>query len=230
MQPEYRVSAEKTWDAIAESFDLTRQKPWKFCLDFISSLKNSDIVADIGCGNGRHLLPCAHNCSHAIGVDISQKLLRIVQNKLSNKHIINVSLIHADVVQLPLADNSLNAVLFIASLHNIKGKEHRFRALQEVGRVLKPNGVALISVWSRWQDMYWRYFMKQFIVRSREFGDIDVFWKQHTLNLPRFYHLYSRREFQRELHDAHFYIQDIQSVKIHSKRFPDNTFAIVEKR
>jgi len=186
MQPEYRVSAEKTWDAIAESFDLTRQKPWKFCLDFISSLKNSDIVADIGCGNGRHLLPCAHNCSHAIGVDISQKLLKIVQNKLSNKHIINVALIHADVVQLPLADNSLNAVLFIASLHNIKGKEHRYRALQEVGRILKPQGVALISVWSRWQDMYWRYFMKQFIIRSREFGDIDVFWKQHNINLPRF--------------------------------------------
>jgi tRNA G46 methylase TrmB len=70
MQPEYRVSAEKTWDAIAESFNLTRQKPWKFCLNFISSLKNSDFVADIGCGNGRHLLPCAYNCSHAIGVDI----------------------------------------------------------------------------------------------------------------------------------------------------------------
>lgn len=230
MQPEYRVSAEKTWDAIAESFDLTRQKTWKFCLDFISSLKNSDIVADIGCGNGRHLLPCAHNCFHVIGVDISQKLLRIVQNKLSIKHIINVSLIHADVVQLPLADNSLNAVLFIASLHNIKGRENRYRALQEVSRVLKPKGVALISVWSRWQDMYWWYFMKQFIVRSQEFGDIDVFWKQHNLNLPRFYHLYSRREFLRELRDAHFYIQDIQSVKIHSKRFSDNIFAVVKKR
>ncbi len=66
MQPEYRASAEETWDAIAESFDTTRQKPWKFCLDFIRSLKNTDVVADIGCGNGRHLFPCAENCSHAI--------------------------------------------------------------------------------------------------------------------------------------------------------------------
>ena len=230
MQPEYRVSAEETWDAIAESFDITRQKPWKFCLDFIRSLKTSDIVADIGCGNGRHLLPCAYNCSYVLGVDISQKLLRIVQNKLTNKRIINVSLIHANVVQLPLADKSLDVVLFIASLHNIKGKEPRRRALQEVARVLKPNGIALISVWSRWQDMYWRYFLKQFIVRSRKFGDIDVFWKQHNLNIPRFYHLYSRREFLRELHDAHFFIQNIQSLKIHSKHFPDNYFAVVEKR
>ena len=230
MQPEYRVSAEETWDAIAESFDTTRQKPWKFCLDFIRNLKNSDVVADIGCGNGRHLLPCAESCSHAVGVDISQNLLRIVQKKLPNKSILNVSLIHADIVQLPLADNSLDAVLFIASLHNIQGKENRCHALQEIARVLKLNGVALISVWSRWQDMYWRHFMKQFIVRSREFGDIDVLWKQHNLDIPRFYHLYSKREFLRELRDASFYIQNIQSVKIHSKYFPDNNFAVVEKR
>jgi len=230
MQPEYRASAEKTWDAIAESFDTTRQKSWKFCLDFIRSLKYTDVVVDVGCGNGRHLLPCTENCCHAVGVDISRNLLRIVQKKLHNKNIVNISLIHADVVQMPFADNSFDAVLFIASLHNIQGEEHRRRAVQEVARVLKPNGVALISVWSRWQDMYWRHFMKQFIVRSREFGDIDVFWRQHNLNVPRFYHLYSKGEFLRELRDAHFYIQSLQSVKIHSKRFADNYFAVVEKR
>jgi ubiquinone/menaquinone biosynthesis C-methylase UbiE len=230
MQKEYRASAEQTWDAIAVSFGTTRQKPWKFCLDFIRTLKNTDLVADIGCGNGRHLLPCGEKCSHAVGIDISQNLLRIVQKKLPNKSIVNVSLIHADVVQLPLAENSLDAVLFIASLHNIKGKEHRRRAIQEVGRVLKPNGVALISVWSRWQDMYWKYFMKQFIARSREFGDIDVFWRQHNLNVPRFYHMYNKGEFLRELRSARLHIQDLQSVKIHSKRFPDNYFAVVEKR
>jgi len=120
--------------------------------------------------------------------------------------------------------------LFIASLHNIQGKEHRRRALQEVDRVLKPNGTALISVWSRWQDMYFKHFMKQFIVRSREFGDIDVYWRQHNLNVPRFYHLYSKGDFIRELSDASFYIQNLQSLKIHSKRFPDNYFAVVEKR
>ena len=230
MQPEYRTSAEETWDAIAESFDTTRQKPWNICLDFIRSLKNTDVVADIGCGNGRHLLPCAESCSHAVGVDISRNLLSIVQKKLHNKNIVNISLIHADVVQLPIAENSFDAVLFIASLHNIQGKEHRRRAVQEVTRVLKPNGVALISVWSRWQDMYWRHFMKQFIVRTREFGDINLFWRQHNLNVPRFYHLYSKGEFLRELRGARFYIQSLQSMKIHSKRFADNYFAVVEKR
>jgi len=72
--------------------------------------------------------------------------------------------------------------------------------------------------------------MKQFIVRSQEFGDINLFWRQHNLNVPRFYHLYSKGEFLRELRGARFYIQSLQSVKIHSKRFADNYFAVVEKR
>jgi len=230
MQSKYRVNAEETWDTIAESFDTTRQKPWKFCLDFIYSIKNHDIVADIGCGNGRHLLACTEYCYHVIGIDISQQLLKIVKNKLAKKNIVNVSLVHADVVELPFIDNSLDRVLFIASLHNIKGKENRRRALKQIARVLKPKGVALISVWSRWQRKYMKYFMKQLIVRTREFGDIEIFWRQHNLNVPRFYHLYTKEEFKRELREARFDIQNLQSVKIHSKYLPDNYFAVVEKR
>jgi tRNA (uracil-5-)-methyltransferase TRM9 len=230
MQPEYQSTAQETWDAIADSFDTTRQKPWNYCLDFIHSLKNTDMVADIGCGNGRHLFPCAECCSHVVGVDISQKLLRIVQKKLRNKAIDNVILVHADVVQLPFADDRLDAVLFIASLHNIQGNEHRLTALKEVARVLKPNGIALISVWSRWQDKYYKHFLKQLIVRTRDFGDIDVYWRQHNLNVPRFYHLYGKAEFFQELHAAGLSVDSVVSVKIHSKRFPDNYFAVVRKR
>ena len=229
MQSEYRVIAEETWDTIAESFDITRQKPWKFCLDFIRSLNNQDVVADIGCGNGRHLFICAEKCSHIVGIDISQEMLKIIKNKLTKNNIINVSLIHADVVELPLTDDSIDMVLFVASLHNIKGKEHRHRALKEIVRVLKPKGVALISVWSRWQGKYWRYFMKQFIIGSKEFGDIDIFWRQHNLNVLRFYHLFSKGEFIQELRDARFNIQSLQTVKINSKYFPDNYFAVAEK-
>lgn len=158
------------------------------------------------------------------------KLLKIVQKKLHEKSLTNVSLIHADAVQLPFAKDSLDAVLCIASLHNIQGKNHRRLALKEILHVLKPKGIGLISVWSRWQDTYFKYFLKQFFVRTREFGDIDVYWRQHNLNIPRFYHLYSKGEFHRELRGVGFEIQRIEAVKIHSKRFPDNYFAYVQKR
>jgi alkylated DNA repair protein alkB family protein 8 len=230
MQAEYRISAEKTWDAIAESFDTTRRKPWKQCLDFMGTLKDTDVVADVGCGNGRNLFACATFCHHAIGVDISSKLLGIILKKLHEKNLMNVSLIHADAVWLPFQTNTVDSVLCIASLHNISGKKNRIAALQEVYRTLKPNGSALISVWSRWQGRYLKYFMKQSIIRSRQFGDIDISWRQHSLNVPRFYHLYSKREFLQELQSVGFHIKKLESVKIHSKRFADNYFALVQKR
>ena len=230
MDCECRWTEEETWDAIAESFSSTRRTPWKQCLVFIDILKNSDIVADVGCGNGRHLIPSAQHCRYAIGVDISRNLLNIIQNTRREKGLQNVLLIHANAVHLPLQDKSVNALLCIASLHNIQGRTRRLQALHEMNRVLSDTGTALISVWSRWQRKHWRFFVKQYFFRSGEYGDISIYWRQHHLNVPRFYHLYSKKEFVQELKKAGFIVKDFQRVKLHSKRFPDNYFAIVQKR
>ena len=82
---------EKTWDAIAESFDQTRKQPWVEVTDFIKTLDKSYIVADLACGNGRHLIPAAKQCKTAIGVDLSKKLLKITENKTKSY---DLSLIH----------------------------------------------------------------------------------------------------------------------------------------
>jgi len=229
MQTDAIYDAQRTWDAIAESFDITRRTPWKQCIDFIATLKKTDVVVDCGCGNGRHLFPAADHCSKAFGIDLSKKMLSIVQRKIAEKDIGNITLIHGDLVHLPFLEGSLDAVLCIASLHNVKGRMNRQAAIREIYRVLKPQGTALLSVWSRWQDRYRTYFTKQFFVRSCEFGDIDICWRQHHLNVPRFYHLYSRNEFVHELRDEGFTMENIEDARFHSKRFPDNYFALVRK-
>jgi len=222
-------TSEKTWDDIAESFDCTRRKPWTECVDFINELPESYIVADLGCGNGRHLIPCAKRCKKVIGLDISRNLLSITQNKIKKESLGNVVLIHCNLTNIPLKDNSLDAALYIASLHNIKGRKDRLRSLKEVKRILKSDGRVLISVWSRWQDKYRKHFLKKLFSSKEEFGDIEIYWRQHNLNIPRFYHLYSKREFARDLIQAELEIERIQSVKLHSKLSADNYFAIVRK-
>ena len=79
-------NSEKTWDIIAKSFDNTRRTPWQDVIDFINELSSSDVVADIGCGNGRHLILCVEKCKSVIGLDISRNLLRITQNKFKGKN------------------------------------------------------------------------------------------------------------------------------------------------
>ncbi|RLF36263.1 MAG: class I SAM-dependent methyltransferase [Thermoplasmata archaeon] len=226
---------EKTWDTIAQSFNTTRNKPWKQCIDFIQQLPDTYTIADLGCGNGRHLLPCAEHCKKAIGLDISKKLLNITKNKIKKQHLNNTELIHADITQLPLKENTMDAIVFIAALHNIRGRKKRIQSLKEVNRILKKNGRALISVWSRWQDRYRKHFIKKMLFNKKkhgreEFGDIYIYWRQHSLNIPRYYHLYSKKEFIRDIKQSGLEIENIQSVKIHSKIFPDNYFAITKKK
>ena len=227
MSNNYANESEKTWDLISQSFDVTRRKPWKQCIDFIDTLNQEDLVVDVCCGNGRHLIPSVKHCKKAIGIDLSRKLLFIVQKKLDN-----ANLIHSNVVHIPLKGNTVDAVLYIASLHNIRGRDRRIQSLREVRRILKNNGKALISVWSRWQDRYRKQFFKKWFTQTEheEFGDIDIYWRQKGFDIPRFYHLYSKRELLSDLHKADLKIIGIQGIKIHSERNPDNYFAVVKKK
>ena len=133
----YTKISEDTWNAIAKSFDSTRRKPWKECIDFINTLPKTSIVADIGSGNGRHLIPCAKHCKKIIGLDVSKELLEIVKKKVYKNKLKNVRLIHSDAVNIPLRTYSLDAVLYIATLHNISERYRRIKSLKEINCYLR---------------------------------------------------------------------------------------------
>jgi|Deesub1362A_J573_1020465.scaffolds.fasta_scaffold01078_10 ubiquinone/menaquinone biosynthesis C-methylase UbiE len=216
----------KEWDLIAESFDTTRRYPWKECLDFIKEIHG--IAIDIGCGNARHLIPMAEKCKLAVGIDASIRMAEIAYKKVKEAKLKNVAVICGNACSLPFKDNFFDFALFIASLHNIKGRENRIKALEELKRILKPGGKALISVWSKWQDKWRKYFIKN-IFRWKEHGDIYIPWKKNGMNIMRFYHLYSMREFRKDIKKAGLKIEKAWSVKKKSKKYADNHFAVVSK-
>ena len=220
----------EVWEKIAESFDRTRRKPWEKVVDFIEKIPNDSIVVDLGCGNGRHLLISAQKCRKAIGIDFSRNLLMIAKSKAEQKGLDNVDFLLGDCRSLPIKDDSVDYILFVATLHNIRGKRERLKALREVRRILKSDGKALITVWARWQGRFFTYFLRELFFRKGEFGDIEILWKKDNLNVPRFYHLYSKREFLKELKSAGLEVEKIEAVKIVSKILKDNFFAIVKKK
>jgi alkylated DNA repair protein alkB family protein 8 len=233
MLDDLSLNNEINWNLIAKSFDKTRQKPWRICIEFIETLSKDDVILDIGCGNGRHLIPCAYKVNKIIGLDISIELLKIVYKKKINNKLKNISLLHSNFQYLPIKNNSVDAVLFIASLHNIYKRKNRIRSLIELRRILKKNGKALISVWSKWQDKYRSYFINKLffnIKKKNEFGDINIYWKKDNLNIPRFYHLYSKREFINDIKKSELKLSKIYDIKLKSTKYIDNYFAIVEKK
>jgi ubiquinone/menaquinone biosynthesis C-methylase UbiE len=222
----------KTWNTIADSFDKTRREPWDICIDFVNNLDEEIYLIDLGCGNGRHLISSATKIKNCVGCDISIELLKIIKEKISFKKLENVSLINSDACCMPIRTESIDAVLYIASLHNIRGRKNRLKSLSEINRILKINGKALISVWSRWQDRYRKEFQKKIFLqflKDREFGDKNIYWKKDALNIPRFYHLYSASEFKKDLKNSGLKLIEFKSINIRSKNNPDNFFATVKK-
>jgi ubiquinone/menaquinone biosynthesis C-methylase UbiE len=231
MKKNYINDLEKTWDSIAKSFDKTRRKTWSECINFIKNAPNDCIILDLACGNGRHLIPSAKHCKKSIGIDVSKEMLKVVQEKIAKENITNNHLIHSSAENLPLKSKTIDIVLYIAALHSIPGKENRVKSLKEIKRILKNDGKALVSVWTRYQDKFRKSFLKQSLNKEKktDFGDKYIYWTQNKLNIPRYYHLYSKKELIEDLEKADLKIFNIKGMKIRSEKYNDNYFAIVTK-
>ena len=214
------------WNEIAKSFDATRRKPWKECLEFVEGKKGRAI--DIACGNGRHIISMGDGIE-PFGIDISSEMVKIARKNVGEAGK-NAFFAVGDASALPFKSNTFDFALFIAGLHNIKGREKRITALKEIKRTLKEDGEAMISVWSRWQDRWRMHFLKKLLsLKIKNFGDVDVPWKR-DVQVMRFYHLYSMRELKKDVKKAGLKIVRAWSVKKASKKHADNHFIIVKRR
>jgi len=76
-----------------------------------------------------------------VGIDNCKNFLNICRKK-------NLNVIESNLMSIPLKDESCNAIICIAVFHHFSCHENRLKALNEIYRLLKPDGKILLSVWS----------------------------------------------------------------------------------
>ncbi len=210
------MDQQSVWDAIAESWYRHRQKPFPDVvpwLELISSMKPGKIL-DAGCGNCRNLLLFAKAGFDCYGIDFSRQMLDQAK-KFCKKHSIHVKLKQADITNLPFSDNFFDYVLCIAVLHHLK-KQQQLKALQELRRVLKPNGLLLITVWNklRIRPLLKFLFKKQAYIK----------WKYKDKCYYRYYYFFSPIELFMLVRRAGFYV-----IKHNLFRFQKNLIVLARK-
>jgi arsenite methyltransferase len=113
-------------------------------------------VLDLGCGRGAVLLAAAKRLprGRAIGVDLwrADQTGNSQQATLTNAALEGVAdrieLHTADMTALPLADDSVDAIVSNLAIHNIPERAGRRQALQEAIRVLRPGArLAIADLW-----------------------------------------------------------------------------------
>lgn len=131
-----RVRSEAYWDErLAQSWDL---RTWPTKNEIVAGLTSPDqIILDIACGNGSILRDLkARGYRHLHGLEISRYAVSRLEAEGLAMH-------HGSIPELPLPDAYCDAVIASQVLEHVIRRD---RFAQEIGRVLKPGGSALVFV------------------------------------------------------------------------------------
>lgn len=132
----------KDWNDLYKKEGVIQKEKCERVLNAIKFFKDNDAkrVLDLGCGTGRYIEELKKAGLEAEGCDMSEKALQITQKAFPK-----IVLKRCDMTELEYEDNSFDAVLCNQVIQHGLLKEVK-KAIAEIKRVLKKDGILYISV------------------------------------------------------------------------------------
>lgn len=107
-------------------------------------------VLEIGVGQGTDLMEFAKGGARCFGIDITENHLDLTSANFS-LHGEKVDLRKADATELPFSNDFFDCVYSFGVLHHIREDE---KVVDEILRVLKPGGKAMIALYYKWSAFH----------------------------------------------------------------------------
>lgn len=160
------------YNLIASHFNITRQNNWKefdlfkkYILEYIF-LKPRDYkikILDIGCGNGRlvNFLKSLDIKYEYVGIDnsegqINEALSSPEANRVHKENSKHFQI--GDVLDLSnFNENEFDVIFCVAVFHHLPSKHTRNIALKNIYKILKNDGLLLMTSWNLFQLKYIKY-------------------------------------------------------------------------
>jgi demethylmenaquinone methyltransferase/2-methoxy-6-polyprenyl-1,4-benzoquinol methylase len=116
---------------------------WRKKVLALVSQRNPKTVLDIATGTGDlALLMAETSAEKIIGLDISAGILEVGRKKIASANLSNkIEMVLGDSEAMPFEDHSFDAITVAFGIRNF---EHLDLGLQEILRVLKPNGIFVV--------------------------------------------------------------------------------------
>lgn len=108
-------------------------------------IQKSDMVADLGAGNGYFTLPLAKQTNETVyAVDIEPRMLDLLKERADKEKLQNIQYIESNLENIQLKDNSVDKAVIAFVMHEIPNME---KAISEFKRILKLDGRLVIVEW-----------------------------------------------------------------------------------
>jgi SAM-dependent methyltransferase len=200
------------YNLIAGRFSSTRNFIWEDLKPLLDYTNFKDKVLDAGCGNGRLYPALEEKKIDYYGIDNSEQLIKIAKEKYPQ-----VGFQIADILKIPFADNYFDKIYCIAALHHIPSDELRLKTMEELKRVLKPNGLLILTVWNLWhRKTIWRQVYRNVIRKimgksQLDAKDILTPWKDQAGKVlaQRYIHAFTKVELKKLAERAGLKVKEI---------------------
>ena len=100
---------------------------------------NGSVILDAGCGSGLLLEKLNGLIDLAVGVDFSERMIKIARSKIKSE---NIEFVIGDVESMPFRNDSFDTIFMFTVLNNTPKP---LRALNEAWRILKEKGCLVVS-------------------------------------------------------------------------------------
>ncbi len=137
----------KGWDErynnVQTLFDHIMQNRRDYAVGCCLKYSDSSIkVIDVGCGAGPLIEKLQEHGYDPVGLDYSKDMLFLAKERCKGKNK-NPRFLRGDCEELPFDDNQFDMVISLGVISYIKND---MKALAEIHRILRPNGIVILSV------------------------------------------------------------------------------------
>lgn len=131
-----------TYDSIANEYDKLYAAPSSHIKDFLSYVGKDSIILDLGCGAGNNAVYLSKMGYNVTGIDLSDSMITIAQNKKSN-----AKFIKGDVRRSNFKNNSCDSIILSYILCHLSRKDIE-NCLMRFHDILTRDGVLFIELFT----------------------------------------------------------------------------------
>ena len=176
-------------------------------------LNKEDVILDLGCGAGRTTFSLYElGYKRLTGLDCSSHMIQVC-NEIASERKVNINFIVGDACKLPFKDREFDKCIFsFNGLTTIPGRYSRRKALLEINRILKENGIFIFTTHDIKNSKYKKFWELEKIKwtnnlqdkRLTEFGDIIYTTEIDGEKIEGFTHIPSYEEIIDDLKFSNF--------------------------
>lgn len=131
------------YDAMNTLLSFGRHKAWRRFAMNQMPVRAGQSAIDVCCGTGEWTVSLAQQTGpsgRVVGLDFSQRMLAIAQQKKEKLHLDQIELVYGNAMELPFEDDTFDYATIGFALRNVPDI---MQVLREMKRVVKPGGMVV---------------------------------------------------------------------------------------